>query len=107
MVSNTKLTADQKGELHEFKATMSKNMAFGQYGQVTVLVELCGRVVKVSTAVASPDEKKYRRKVGEYMAMQRHAYNIYAILPTPVSYTGQKLDAQDVAQLMAETFNNI
>ena len=101
MASNTKLDSVQKEILRDFKAEMPKNMAFGQSGRVTVLAQITGNVVKFSTAVASPDEKKIRRKVGQYHAADRWYNDQFAVMPIPHDdYTG--LTVPDTAQLIAE-----
>ena len=101
MASNTKLTTIEKQYLRDFKDNMTKNMAFGQYGRVTVLVQFTGNVVKFSTAVASPYEKKIRRKVGQFHAARRWRNNQFAVMPD--YYTD--LTVRGTAQFIAELFN--
>lgn len=107
MASNTKLDAVQKEILRDFKAEMPKNMAFGQAGRVTVLAQVTGNVVKFSTAVSSPDEKKIRRKVGQFHAADRWYNDQFAVMPTPPKFYGEKFVPEYVANLIAETLDNI
>lgn len=105
MASNTKLTPDQKEFLQDFKAGMSKNMAFGQSGRVTVLAQVTGNVVKFSTAVASPDEKKIRRKVGQFWAAGRWYHYQFAVMPLPTDIYG-RLTTAETAQHIAELLDS-
>ena len=107
MASNTKLDSAQKEILRDFKAEMPKNMAFGQSGRVTVLAQITGNVVKFSTAVASPDEKKIRRKVGQYHAADRWYNDQFSVMPVPPSFFSEKINPEYVANLIAETLDNI
>ena len=104
MASNTKLDSAQKEILRDFKAEMPKNMAFGQSGRVTVLAQVTGNVVKFSTAVASPDEKKIRRKVGQYHAADRWYNDQFAVMPLPLP-TGI-YDPVATAEYIAELLDN-
>lgn len=72
MFSNSKLTADQKS-LRKALINMlpaGSALALSATG-VTFLTIPQGAVNHVYSAVASPDEKKIRRKVGEYHALAR------------------------------------
>lgn len=106
MTSNSKLTREQKAALKGFKILMRKNMAFGHSGGVTVLVEVNKNVVRFSTSVASPDEQKIRKKVGQYHAMERWDNGETAIMPTDRFDTGYStiddMTPQDVAGFVAE-----
>lgn len=91
MASNTKLTKAQKAELREFKLNyMTDNMAFATCGPVTVLVQVTGNVVHFATSVSSPDEVKFRRKVGEYCAMERLLARQTAFMPNPGDISAQE-----------------
>lgn len=105
MASNTKLNQTEKEILREFKAEMPKNMAFGQSGRITVLAQITGNVVKFSTAVASPDEKKIRRKVGQYLAVCRWDNDMHAVMPLPTDIYG-RLTTAETAQHVAELLDN-
>lgn len=103
MASNTKLTRAQKEQLKAFKAIMPKNMAFATVGRVTVLAEVDTNVVRFSTAVASPDEVKVRRKVGEYCAVERFQNGGTALMPRNginPDYTAS-MAAYTIAELLA------
>ena len=74
MASNSKISKAQKANLKQFKR-MNPKVAFAQYGWATVLVSQTGvNMGEFTTAIASRDEQKVRRKVGEYYAMERLAY---------------------------------
>lgn len=67
-LSNTRLTEAEKFELRDLRE-MQEDMIVVHNGYDTVIVaKNTGNVVKFATAVKSPDEKKFRRKVGEYLA---------------------------------------
>ncbi len=66
--SNTKLSAVQKEILAEYKADYP-NVFFATDCVTTFAYEYKGNTVRFSTSVMSPNEKKFRRKVGEYHAM--------------------------------------
>jgi hypothetical protein len=106
MASNSKLLTSEKADLKDFKKSMPKNMAFEQSGPVTVLVRVMTNCVHVSTALASPNEKKVRAKVGQYRAAERMFENIYVSLPRPDLYPdyGQS-DAEAQAEYFASLFN--
>lgn len=71
MASNTKLDKMQKQLLRNFKRD-NPDVAFATCGRLTVCVEITGKnTVKFTTALASKDEKKFRRKVGEAYAVSR------------------------------------
>jgi hypothetical protein len=73
MQANTKLTTNQKLHLAEMKrnnpdVTLVDNM------QTTVAYRELGNTVEFALSVMSDNEKKFRRKVGEYHAMYRFSY---------------------------------
>lgn len=106
MASNSKLSQDQKDSLKFFKDEMPKNMAFGQCGRVTVLAQITGNVVRFSTSVASPDEQKVRRKVGQYHAADRWQNNEISVVPTPPKlWDSERTEAEYVADLLADALN--
>ena len=67
MQSNTKLNPMQKAErrtmLGEFVGALVEN------GETTIAFRDRGNTVEFALAVMSPDEKKFRAKVGEYHAL--------------------------------------
>jgi hypothetical protein len=101
--SNTKLSADQKIDLKEFKAAMGKNEAFGMVDRVTVYAKRVSRdMVQFSSAIASPDEKKIRPKVGQFCALDRFYRGEFALCPMAggMGFTVQQMAdalAQDLA----------
>lgn len=72
MTSNSKLSKIQKAERKRMISALpaGATMALSDAG-VTFLVVPMGAVDRVYTSVASPDETKVRRKVGEYCALVR------------------------------------
>lgn len=73
MTSNTKLTTEEKAELKEMKiAAANSNIRVINLDNKTVMAySVKGNTVEFSLAVMSPDEKKFRVKVGEYYALSR------------------------------------
>lgn len=104
MASNTKLTALKKVMLKSYKKSMPKNMAFATYGRFTVLVRVMSNCVLVSTALASPDEKKIRPKVGEFHAMSRMNNGYYVAMPKP-DLCVYSTEAETLAGHFAELLN--
>lgn len=84
MHSNSKLTPEQKAERKEMLAGLpsGSEMTLTNDG-VTLLLVPQGAVNILSTSVASPDEVKIRRKVGEYNALVR--WDVGMGVPLPVS----------------------
>ena len=73
MFSNSKLTSAQKDNRKEMLAQLPKGASLANDGGcVTVLAVPDGAVTRVFSAVASQDEQKFRRKVGEYHALDRY-----------------------------------
>lgn len=87
MQSNTKLTQDQKELLQDLRNVQNCD-AFAvlqtQDKTITVAVEYTPghNCAKIAVSVASPDEKKARRKVGEFIARESLHYGIS--IPYPV-----------------------
>jgi hypothetical protein len=72
-MSNSKLTPGQQSTLKIWKEVNPTALffSFPEYG-VTILAERrVGNMWRFSCAIASPGEKKFRRKVGEWCALQR------------------------------------
>lgn len=67
MQSNTKLNPMQKDARVNMRALFEGQLL--QNGQTTVAYVERGNTVEFSLSVCSPDEKKFRRKVGEYHAL--------------------------------------
>lgn len=85
--SNTKLSREEKEILvdlkNEFAEKNGRVFYFKEAG-MTVAMMLAGEVCKVATAISSPLEKKFRRKVGAYNAISRVMLdNEFALIPTP------------------------
>lgn len=70
MRSNTKLTKYQKNILIAMKDEMS-NVALVDNGETTIAFQEKGNTVEFALSVMSPEEKKFRRKVGQYWAYDR------------------------------------
>lgn len=86
MLSNTKLTPEQKIERKEMLAWAEEDglhFMYDEHRGLTMLIREYENTCHVWTAVCSPDEQKYRRKVGEYYALLRWAYGQDgAVFPT-------------------------
>lgn len=71
-VSNTKLSSEQKSILRNMKKEYPLvQFGYSVEGEVTIAYMLEGENVRFATSIASKDEAKIRRKVGEYNAMRR------------------------------------
>lgn len=72
MPSNSKLSKIEKQARKDMIAALpgGSSMALSDAG-VTFLVVPMGAIDRVYTSVASPDETKIRRKVGEFHALSR------------------------------------
>jgi len=103
MQANTKLTKEQKRHLKELREMFANHdTGLATRDGVTIFVVRPFRnsnTFKVSTAVASPNEKKNRRKVGEYLTLLSMCGGVAIPFPT----YGQSLAAQDIADIIAET----
>ena len=76
MTSNTKLTAVEKDVLKDMKADANfDGIKLVSNVETTIAYLVLGNSVEFATASASPDELKFRRKVGEFHALQRFYYN--------------------------------
>ena len=68
MQSNTKLTPEQKIYLGDLKAAFTGSLVENR--ETTIAYIERGNTVEFALAVMSPDEKKFRAKVGEYHALR-------------------------------------
>jgi len=68
MQSNSKIDSHQKQYLKSIKAEMP-DVKLANNGETTIAYKPRGNTVEFALSVMSPDEKKFRRKVGEYYAM--------------------------------------
>lgn len=70
-MANTKLTRDEKDIFKGMKEDYP-HVKFADNGENLVCAYFVqGDNVRFAFAVTSPDEQKFRRKVGQYLAMQR------------------------------------
>ena len=75
MTSNTKLTSEQKLDRKMLKNTERMQGAqIVNNGADTIVFKVLGNSVEFATSSASPDELKFRRKVGEFHAMERFQF---------------------------------
>ena len=74
MVSNTKLAFLEILNLMDLRISQ-KNVKVLNNGQTTIAYREFANTVEFALAVSSPDEKKFRAKVGEYYARNRMEYN--------------------------------
>jgi hypothetical protein len=102
MASNSKLNSAQKTALKHFKAKMSENMAFASNGRLTLLVRVMPNCVHISTALASPDEIKIRKKVGQFYVTKRMFNESYVVVPFPDVWDyGAETIAEHFAELLS------
>ena len=89
MLSNTKLTKEQKQAVKGFEYNMMPDDAFfADNGKVTVLVipEFNNsKMVMVSVSTMSDTEKKFRPSVGKYFAMQNFYKGEYIKIPSDIN----------------------
>ncbi len=100
MTSNSKLTQDQKA----FRKEMIENLPTGSSFAVsdcgvTVLCVPDGKHTIVATGIMSADERKFRRKVGEFYALMR--YNNGEVIRVP------RDNVQDAKQFVLALFDGI
>ena len=92
MASNTKAASfcltksDMKDMVSDFVREYPNSSFFhNEDTGVTVLVRqefINSNVMQVSTAICSPDEKKYRKYVGEYLCVDTYTNGGYINIPT-------------------------
>lgn len=82
--SNSKLDTHQKQELREMRASQ-KGVKVITNGETTIAYKNMGKVVSFATSVSAPEEKKFRRKVGEFYARLRWDLGCIAIM-TPSDF---------------------
>lgn len=70
MRSNTKLTTNQKDTLTSLKGS-NMGVTLVNNEQTTIAYKELGNTVEFSLSVMSDNEKKFRRKVGEFHALMR------------------------------------
>jgi hypothetical protein len=90
--SNSKLTAEQKAHRKQLLAKYPL-ASWGVSGGVTVMLYPAGNVQRMVTSIASFDEKKLRRKVGEYNCLLRFDCEMFVVVP-------EYVDAQDMAEYL-------
>ena len=91
MASNSKLNPDQKADRKAWLADLPPNatMVTSVCG-VTILAVPDGNVTRFYSSVSSPDERKVRRKVGEYWVLYRRATDQDGFL-MPGSWTADEM----------------
>lgn len=70
MLSNTKLDSFQKDMLKSMRE-FNPDVQFAHIGQTTFAYQICGNLVEFATAICSEHEKKNRKKVGKFHALER------------------------------------
>ena len=85
--SNSKLSQVQKSELKSLKQDFENRggviVQNVDKGVTVAIVEAFpgSNTMRVSTSVQSPDERKFRRKVGEFHALQNMENERFIVLP--------------------------
>ena len=72
MLSNSKLDSNQKIQRKVMLRAVPDGSSIYSAGVLTLLCIPSGSVTEVFSSVMSPDEKKFRPKVGEYHALCRY-----------------------------------
>lgn len=108
--SNSKLDTfdkqDRKRMLEEFKGLDGTLHSFPQYGVTIGIVpnakegDTPSKTAMMYTSIASNEEKKFRRKVGEFHALNRWELGQGTIIPNP-DYPGS------FAEEIAATFDSV
>ena len=75
MASNTKLLDSEKSLLKEMRM-YQKGVTVVNNGKTTIAYREFPNTVEFSTSVSSPDEKKFRPKVGEFYARDRMDHGV-------------------------------
>ena len=95
MLSNSKLDAGQKANRKGMIKALPDGSSLACVGVLTILCIPRGSVTEVFSSVMSPDEKKFRAKVGEFHALCRY-FNGGAGLILPGMW-----DADTLAEILA------
>lgn len=96
MPSNSKLTPEQKTFRKELMAQLPAGSQFAvSESGATYLTVPDGQFNMLTSAFMSPDETKFRRKVGEYHALMRWAEGFTALVP-------RSFEAEDMVSAAGE-----
>ena len=114
-MANSKLTREQKWCRKEFISRLKECAGvLVQNGYVTCVLRRTGeRMGEFSVAIASPEEQKFRRKVGEYMALYRWMQDCYLPVPLkekghdPFTYETDQDYLRDTAKNIAFALSNL
>lgn len=82
MVSNTKLSREQKQAIKDFCAN-NHEIKFFDNGEITVMVKRDfpgSRMYAVSVATMAPNERKFRKSVGKYYAICNFENGQYVLM---------------------------
>lgn len=87
MTSNSKLNDGQKQRRKDMIAMLPRGSHMGLTNTgVTILLVPAGCVQELYTSIASPDEAKIRRKVGEFYALSRWLDAMGTKIPNATSF---------------------
>lgn len=101
MQANTKLSTECKRDRKEMLSHLKDNgcdYSFGYNNPITVLRYLPfpgARMARYYVAICSPNETKYRKKVGEYQALVKFGEGLWINYPAEMS-------AQDFAYMLGD-----
>lgn len=79
VVSNSKLTPAEKMILRDYRETQPGTVMYRNM-TTTIVAKFNSQLVRFATSVRSPDEKKFRNKVGEFHARTRFEHGEVSIL---------------------------
>jgi hypothetical protein len=101
MRSNSKLTAEEKVSRKELLDALPSRYEMAMGCGVTVLCIPDGNVTRIYSSVACSDEKKIRRKVGEFHALMRWWEDVNGSFILPGLWGAQEvLEAFDLEERM-------
>lgn len=89
MQSNSKLTSEQKRDRKEMLESVyiGEIVYIANNGETTIVYCRVGSNITFATSIMSPNEKKFRRKVGEYHALTRYINGETVMLPDGEFYS--------------------
>lgn len=99
-MSNSKLTSEQK-QFRKEAIYLNPHIQFFSFPEMGVTVAICETGINMgafSVSIASVFEQKFRRKVGEYMAIKRMVDG--QILPVKI-YDGLQYVAAEIARAVS------
>lgn len=102
---NSKITKAQKHELKDWKQGLPKGSTIANDGLcLTVVCIPDGAVTRMVSSVCADSEQKFRRKVGEYMALSRWYYDGSTVVLPGFCYATDVVEGLAGTGTATETF---